>query len=114
MNIELSELESRVLADLCRHCVGIMDGYVPYPSRLIAESLNITLYSARKALKRLKELGLVESTSMVLGAEECSLPYRGFTVTKEAKKTLEYKNAARKEAEICAKCFGGEVEEWLI
>ena len=114
MNVELSELESKVLADLCGHCVGIMDGWVPYPARLIAKHLNITLYATRKALKRLKELGLVESISMVLDSEECSLPYHGFTVTKKAKKTLEYKNEAWKEAAICAECFGGEIKDWLI
>lgn len=50
---------SEVLYHLCRHCVDIMDGWIPYPSTILCKVCNLSLYKTRKELKALKEQGYV-------------------------------------------------------
>ena len=97
---------NEILYVLCRHCVSIMDGWVPYPSTLMAEQLNISIGKVRYQLKKLKEKGLVESCRYG-GQTEDGEVYciNGFRTTDKAKETIEYKKALEKEAQICKECF---------
>lgn len=97
---------NKVLYQLCRHCVGIMDGWHPYSSTDIARCLGISKGKAYYQLKKLKEQGLVKSCKEG-GQTEYGDVFclRGFTVTDKAKETEEYKMALQEEAEICKKCF---------
>ena len=97
----------QVLFRLCRHCVGIMDGYVPYPAWAIAKSCNVSLSTARRRLRELKKHGLAETTCLVFSSDDdYRLPYWGWTITKNAVETEEYKAAWEIEKEICRKVFG--------
>ena len=98
--------KNNVLYVLCRHCLNIMDGWYPYPSTAIAEQLGISLYQARKELKRLKELGLVVSTMNCIREEEGTYIMRGYTITEKAKSTTEYKHAYEIEEKVRKEAFG--------
>ena len=39
-----------VLFHLCRHCVGIMDGWMPYPAWCIAQQCGVSISTARRRL----------------------------------------------------------------
>lgn len=100
------KIKIKVFAALCSHAVNIMDCWVPYPCTVIAWRLKISVYQVRKAMKVLVSEGLAQRCSCVINPEECALPYNGFTITDAARKTAIYRYEARKEARICAECFG--------
>lgn len=99
-----------VLYYLCRHAVGLMDGWRPYPARLIAEQANVSVSTVRRRLRNLKKQGLVKLIYETPDSDnECSLPYWGWTITKEAEETREYKKAQEEERRICQKVFGKDM-----
>lgn len=96
-----------VLYALCRHAVGIMDGWHPYPAWAIAEQAGVSLSTARRRLRKLKAEGLVMTFSEKADPDsEYSLPYHGWGITDQAKETEEYKKAERREVKICREVFG--------
>lgn len=100
---------NQILYNLCRHSLNIMDGWLPYPSTALSKHCNLSLYQTRKELKRLKQLGLVDSDIQTISDDERTYILRGYTITKEAKKTDEYKKAHAEEREICLKVFGMDI-----
>ena len=106
---------NQILYALCRHCVGIMDGWRPFPAWAVAQQAGVSLYAARKELRRLKQEGIVYTISEKPSVDdcECVVPYHGWTITRKAYDTEEYIAAANKEAEICAECFGSSKEDYL-
>ena len=77
-----------VLFHLCRHCVGIMDGWIPYPAWAIANRCNISLSTARRRLRELKH---------------------GWRITDKAAQTEEYKAAWEQEKKICREIYGADM-----
>ena len=96
---------NEVLYALCRHCVGVMDGWVPYPSTILSKVCNMSLYKTRKELKRLKELGYVKADRYCEVGEDGNYLVSGYTITDKAKETEEYKKAFQAEADVCKWCF---------
>lgn len=100
-----------ILYQLCRYNVSIFDSWYPFPTRLIAEHLNLTINQARYKLRKLKQSGLVESCCELIGDEERMIPYRGWKITDKAKETEEYKKAWEEERALCKKCFDMDIGE---
>lgn len=100
-----------VLYHLCRHCVGVMDGWYPFPSTAIAKLCGKSLYQTRKELKRLKDQGLVVSDRYVNidPEQERPLLINGYTVTEKAKETEEYRAAFQEERKVCMEIFGMDI-----
>ena len=87
-----------ILYQLCRHNVSIMGGWYPFPACLIAEHLNLTTNQARYRLRKLKQLGLVESCCELLGDEDDGyFPYHGWRITNKAKKQKNTKRLGKKK-----------------
>lgn len=98
---------NKILYFLCRHCVSIMDGWYPYPARLIAKQSGISIYKTRKELKKLKENGFVRTFSVYIeNDEETFFPYNGWGITQKAKETKEYKTAREEEDKLVHDVFG--------
>ena len=96
-----------VLYHLCRHCVGIMDGWMPYPAWCIAEQCGISISTARRRLRKLKADGYVDSVVCYRDPEDYGpLPYHGWTITPKAQETPEYKKAWEAEKKLCREVFG--------
>lgn len=98
-----------VLYRLCRHCVGFMDGWIPFPSTVLSRACDLSLYKTRKELKTLKEQGYVMSDRYIEMTEDRPIIINGYTITEKAKKTEEYKKALREENKIVKECFGFDV-----
>ena len=102
----------KILYCLCKHCVGTMDGWRPFPATEIAERLGISVHKVRYHLRKLKEKGLIDSCSeggmTEYGKVFC---YWGWTITENAFSTEEYKKAYEKEWGICKKCFDIDIGE---
>lgn len=97
---------NKVLYAICWNDVSLMDSWHPFPSTALAMSLGCSLYFARKELKKLKELGLVESCRECSVTEYGNYILNGYRLTEKARETEEYKTALKKEREIRKKCFG--------
>lgn len=109
---EEPEMDAVLLA-LCRHATDIMSGFLPpIPAKMIASACGLTLAQARKRLRSLKEQGYV-CTSSWRDPDSEYPPCNGWKITSKAETTPEYEKAARDEAKICAKCFGGSEESYL-
>ncbi|WP_305084794.1 hypothetical protein [uncultured Dubosiella sp.] len=102
---------NEVLYKLCRHCVGVMDGWHPYPSTALSKNCGLSLYRTRKELKKLKEQGLVVSDMEFLSDEDGNYIIRGYTITEKAKQTEEYLKAWEEEKMLCAVVFGFDIGE---
>lgn len=98
-----------VLFRLCRHCVGIMDGWVPYPARYIADQCGVSISTARRRLRALKASGYVKVAYVLLEQDELCPPYHGWTITDMARETPEYKVAWAKERKLCREVFGEHI-----
>lgn len=95
-----------ILYTLCRHCVGIMDGWHPYPSTAIASQLGMPVGKVRYHLKKLKTQGMVESFH--------EFGSWGFGITDRAKESAEYKQAWEEENQLYKECFGVDLDgNWL-
>lgn len=99
-----------VLFHLCRHCVGVMDGWMPYPAWCIAQQCGISVSTARRRLRALKAAGYT-NTKVYHWAnqEELLPPYHGWTITPKAQKTPEYKAAWEAEKKLCKEVFGEHI-----
>lgn len=97
---------NKVLYRLCRHCVGIMDGWIPYPSTILCETCELSLYKTRKELKKLKEQSLVISERYCEVGEDGNYLISGYTITEKAKETEEYKKALAEERKLCQEVYG--------
>ena len=102
---------NEVLYRLCRHCLNIMDGWIPYPSTCLSRNLEMSLYKTRKELKRLKEQGYVISDRYVEVGEDRNIIVNGFTITKKARETEEYKKAYEEERQLLKECFNFDIGE---
>lgn len=102
--------DSKVFEILCAHTCNIMGGWYPYPARCIAECLNISLYKTRKELKRLKELGLVNSDHYCEVGEDGNYLINGWVITEQGRKTDIFKKCDEEEAERVRECFYKDVE----
>lgn len=100
----------KVLYCLCRHAVGIMDGWHPFPAWAIAEQAGVSIYTARRKLRKLREQGLTKTFSEAPDPEsEFNFPYHGWGITEKAFETEEYKKAWEQEEEILRKVFGNDM-----
>lgn len=95
---------NNVLFALCTHSTNIMDGWHPFPAWAVAQCAGVSLYKARKELRKLKEEGLAYTFSAVLDSEE-PLPYNGWGITEKARKTEEYILAVKKRSGNMCKMF---------
>lgn len=100
---------NEVLYRLCRHCVSIMDGWIPYPSTILSEICELSLYKTRKELKKLKEQGLVISERYCAVEEDGNCLVSGYTITEKAKETEEYKKAFAEERKLCQEVYGWDM-----
>lgn len=99
-----------VLYYLCRHAVGVMDGWHPYPAWAIADQVGISLSTARRRLRELKKQGLARTFSETPDPEsELTLPYHGWGITDKAYQTEEYQKAWDVEKKILIEVFGVDV-----
>ena len=97
-----------ILYQLCRHNVSIVGSQYPVPARLIAEHLNLTINQARYRLRKLKQLGLVESCPEIYRDDYSCFLFVGWRLMDKAKETEEYKKAWEEERALCKKCFDME------
>ena len=99
---------------LCRSSV-MLDPYAgyPYPSTAIANATGMSLYAVRKELKRLKELGLVQSACVCEYSDWDCMNHiiRGYVLTESGKQTEEYKTAFAEEVEIVKQIFGFDISK---
>ncbi len=94
---------------LCRHAVGIMDGWHPYPAWAIAKQVGVNLSTARRRLRKLKAQGLARTFSEPPDPEsEFPLPYHGWGITEKALETEEYRKACEAEENLLREVFGDD------
>lgn len=107
--------ESEVLQVLCDHEVSIMDRGYPLSSTYISQRLDITLYRTRKALKSLKEKGLIKSYRCGIydDMSETTILASGYRLTNLAKETKEYQCATERAIKICQDVFNIDVSSAL-
>ena len=60
------EYLDEVLYSLCQHDCNIMECWVPYSCTAISAQLGISVYAARKCMRKLVENGLAVRDSMIL------------------------------------------------
>lgn len=102
-----------ILYHLCRHAVGIMDGWHPYPAWAIAQSAEVSLSTARRRLRKLMAQGLARTFSEPPDPEsEFTVPYHGWGITDKVYQTEEYKKACEAEKRILQEVFGDEDKEF--
>lgn len=100
--------EDRVLWIYCRTTVSVMNaGHDIIPSTAVADICGCSLYRARKIIKKLVYMGLLESAGEGGWDEEQPYVIRGYRLTRQGRKSKQYTKAQWDEAKICSKCFGG-------
>ena len=100
--------EKMVLRLYCRTAVNIMNaGHDIIPSTVVADICGCSLYRARKIIKKLFYMGLLESSGEGGCEEEQTYIMRGYRLTRQGRKSKQYAKAQWDEAKICSKCFGG-------
>lgn len=110
----LSELESSFLFLVCRRWVSV-DLHSGNPVSLkyfktYFSPEGTSMYSIRKAVKRLKELGLIFQAHTG-GQTEDGKVYciNGYCLTKKGTQTKECKQAWEEERQICENVFGFDI-----
>lgn len=103
--------KDKVFYKLCSHCVSIMDGWIPYPSTIIAETTGWKLSYVRRLLRELKKEGLIDSDIYVEKGEDHPILVRGYVVTAEGKKTKLYESAHNAERALCKEVFKIDIGE---
>lgn len=98
---------NKVLYHLSFHSCSIMDGWHPYPSKLLAEVCEMPLKETLKELRRLKSQGYARSFCEACYNDyaERYQVYWGWTVTPKAETTEEYQKAYARERKLCKEIF---------
>lgn len=107
---------NKTLYVLCRHSVSILDGWIPCPARIIADETGVSVSTARRRLRDLKLEGYAASTSVRLDevdGYDRSIPYNGWCVTANGRKTEEYQKALIEERALCLESFGVDIAPQL-
>lgn len=98
------------LYHLCRICCDIMDGWRPVPAWVIAEATGVSVSTALRRLRKLKEDGLARVIcENAAPDDEMPLPRRGWAITDKTRQTEEFKKAWAEEVEICRDVFGKDM-----
>lgn len=100
---------NEVLYQLCRYSISIVGSYYPVPAHLISKHL--TINQVRYRLRKLKQLGFVESCCEIYRDDYSCFPCNGWRLTDKAKETEEYRRAWEEERELCKKCFDMDIGE---
>lgn len=105
---EYETLENRILYTLAMDDLDLVDTEKIFPTWILAtENPDKSLYAIRKALKQLKDEGLVESVCQRFEDEDCEYRLiRGWRITDKARTTGVYADAKEDEMEIRRKVFG--------
>lgn len=102
---------NRILLLLCATDVSICGEPNILPSTYLADQLDVTVYAARKELKRLKAEGLVVSDRYCCVTEDGNFIVAGFCITAKAKQTSEYASAWERERKICKEIWDIDIGE---
>lgn len=101
-----------VLYLLCRCCVSVVGGRYPVPAHLIAKNSNLTINQVRYRLRKLKQLGFVESCCEIDRDDYYNrVLCNGWRLTDKAKGTEEYRKAWEEKRKFCKKCFDMDIGE---
>lgn len=98
-------LETQILRILCEHKCFIHGSWHPVPCTFIAQKLNKSLYSVRKAMHNLVDEGYAQKHWYVPSGDEVCPPVCGYIITEKAYGTQTYEDAVYKEAQAREKCF---------
>ena len=107
------QIKLKVFRELCYHENDFMSCWIPLPTTVIAQCLNISVYQCRKAMRQLVAEGLAVRSSCPSESEDCSLPYHGFLITEKGRDTDIFRYCALKSARIFAACFDARLETLL-
>ena len=110
---EYKSLTNRILYMLARDDLDSMgtEGLTP-TSIIIYENLDQSRYAIQKALKQLKDEGLIQSICVCYYGEDCEhRPIRGWRITDKARTTGIYADAKKDEMEIRRKVFSNTFAE---
>lgn len=105
---EYEALENRILYTLAMDDLNLVDTEKIFPTWILAtENPDKSLYAIRKALKRLKDEGLIQSVCACFWSEDYEHRIvRGWRVTDKARTTGIYADAKKDEMEIRREVFG--------
>lgn len=111
----MEELEKKVLEYLCKSEVDVMNKGFPMPSKSLSRLLNLSLYKTRKALKLLKDKGLVV---FVYDSDYDDMSERrysiwGYLLTELGKQTDEYRQAEEREYQLIDEMLNEEIKHNL-
>lgn len=104
---EYKSLTNRILYMLARDDLNLMGVGITPTSIIAGGNPNQSFYAVRKALKQLKDEGLVESVCQRFEDEDCEYRLiRGWRITDKARTTGVYADAKKDEMEVRRKVFG--------
>ena len=105
---EYKTLTNRILYTLAMDALDLMDTENLIPTgTIIRENPDQSLYAIRKALKQLKDEGLIQSICVCYYGEDCEHRLiRGWRITDKARTTGIYADAKKDEMEIRREVFG--------
>ena len=93
----MSNVRSIVLLELCRHSLDWVNSVYPISSITISNCTNIPRKDICKALKELKNMGLVHSFKRCYMGEDNNCILNGWGITDAAINTPEYEIAKQEE-----------------
>lgn len=102
---------NKALYYLCLRCVDTMDEYIPYPSRVLYEACNLSIYQVSKELKALKEQGYIVDDMHAVITVYGPILILGGRITDKAKETEEYKKAFEDGRKIVLESYGSALKE---
>lgn len=105
---EYETLENRILYTLAIDDLNLVDSENIFPTSILAtENPDKSLYAIRKALKHLKDEGLIQSVCACFWGEDYEHRIvRGWRITEKARTTGVYADAKKDEMEIRCKVYG--------
>jgi hypothetical protein len=88
-----------------------MDEYIPYPSKVLYDACNLSLYQTSKELKALKAQGYFVDDWHAVSTEYGPIVLIGCRITDKAKETEEYKKAFEDGRKIVLESYGSALKE---
>ena len=96
----MTDLESKVFTEFCKHDFDWITAHIPYPSTLIRQTIELTTWQCRTILESLKMNGYIQSATLSYWDEDGHHMHRGYELTDKARTTDIYKEIEEAENKL--------------
>jgi hypothetical protein len=107
----MTDLESKVFKEYCKHDFDWLTAHIPLPSTLIKKQFNLSVHQCRTVMESLQTTGYLKSATLSYWDDEGHHMFRGYELTDKGRSTDVYKVMEDEEDKLLRKLTANQKED---